>query len=254
MKLQILSMLTLFVTCCKAVTVSAGDTVIAQIATGGTWKTSIQLINMGARPAQYTINFYNDLGTTLTLTIVGSGRVTSLNGTLAVGASRTIEIEEPGNAIVQGWGWMQTPDSIGGQVLLRQRVPGLPDFEGAVPLSSQSDRHFFIPFDQTNNAVTAYALANTSSGTQQALLTFRDESGNELRRATINFGGLTHQAFTLRQFAELDGKRGYAEVTVPFTGLPAAITTSVAVMALRFNPNGQFTTFFPLILQADKPF
>jgi hypothetical protein len=133
-------------------------------------------------------------------------------------------------------------------------VPGSPDFEGAVPLSSQSDRRFFLPFDQTNNAVTAYALANTSSGTQQALVIFRDEGGNELRRATINFGGLAHQAFTLAQFPELAGKRGYAEVTVPFTGLPATIITSVAAMALRFNPNGQFTTFFPLILQSDKPF
>src|SRR5207249_1997379 len=115
-------------------------------------------------------------------------------------------------------------------------------------------RHFFMPFDQTNNAVTAYALANTSPGTQQALITFRDESGVELRRAAITFGAFTHQAFSLKQFPELDGKRGYAEVSVPFTGFPAAITTSVAVMALRFNANGQFSTFYPLILQSERQF
>jgi trimeric autotransporter adhesin len=253
MKLQIFSILTLLGTC-KAVTVSPGDTVIAQIATGGTWKTSIQLINMGTKPAQYTISFYDDLGAAQPLTIVGSGRSTSVNGALAVGASRTIEIEEPGNNVIQGWGWMQTTDSIGGQVVFRQRVPGSPDFEGAVPLSSQSDRHFFMPFDQTNGAISAYAMANTSPGTQQVFITFRDESGNELRRATINFGGLSHQALTLKQFPELDGRRGYAEVTVPFTGVPAGIDTSVAIMGLRFNPNGQFSTSFPLILQSDKPF
>ena len=58
MIVRTLSVLAVLVTCCHAVTVSSGDTVIAQIATGGTWKTSIQLLNMGARPAQYTINFY----------------------------------------------------------------------------------------------------------------------------------------------------------------------------------------------------
>ena len=161
---------------------------------------------------------------------------------------------ETGNNTVQGWGLLQTTDPIGGQVILRQRVAGSPDFEGAVPLSSQSDRHYFLPFDQSNGAITGYALANTSPGTQQALIIFHDENGAELRRATLNFGGLAHQAFSLSQFTELDGKRGYAEITVPFTGLPAAITTSIAAMALRFNPNAPFTTFFPLILQSEKPF
>jgi len=253
MKLEIVCIFTFFATCCEAVTVSAGDTVITQIASGGTWKTSIQLINMGTRPAQYTINFYDDLGVTHAFTIVGGGRTSSVNGTIAVGASRTIEIEESGNATIQGWGLMQTSDSLGGQVILRQRLPGL-DLEGAVPISAQSDRHVFMPFDQTNNAVTAFAMANTSPGTQQAFVIFRDETGSELRRATITFAGLAHQAFTLKQFTELDGKRGYAEIMVPFTGLPAAITTSVATMALRFNANGSFTTFYPLILQSDKQF
>ena len=254
MKLHILSIFTLFATCCQAVIVSSGDTVIAQIATGGGWKTSIQLVNMGTKPAQFTINFYNDAGTAQMLTIVDAGRMTSVSGTLAVGASRTIEIEETTGLTIQGWGLLQTADPIGGQVILRQRIAGLPDSEGAVPLSSQSDRHFFMPFDQLNNAVTGYALANTSPGAQQAMIIFRDESGVELRRATINFPAFSHQAFSLKQFPELDGKRGYAEVTVPFTGLPASITTSIAMMALRFAPNSQFTTFFPLILQSDKPF
>jgi len=145
MKVQLLTFM-LLATYCKAVTVSAGDTVIAQIATGGMWKTSIHLINMGSRPAQYTINFYDDLGGAQTFTVAGSGRITSISGALAVGGSRTIEIEEPGDNTLQGWGWMQTTDQIGGQVLLRRRVAGFPDFEGAVPLSSQSDRHFFFFF------------------------------------------------------------------------------------------------------------
>ena len=253
MKLQILFILTLLGTC-KAVTVSPSDTVIAQIATGGGWRTSIQLINMGTKPAQYSINFYDDLGAPQTLTIVGSGRINSVNGSLAAGASRNIDIEEPGTNVLQGWGWLQTTDAIGGQVVLRQRTSGSPDFEGAVPLSSQSDRHFFMPFDHTNNAISAYAMANTSPGTQQLLMIFRDDSGNELRRATISLNSLSHQAFSLRQFPELDGKQGYAEVTVPYNGVPAAINTSVAIMGLRFNPNGQFSTFFPLILQSEKPF
>jgi hypothetical protein len=253
MKLGIVCIFTFFATCCEAVTVSAGDTVIAQIASGGAWKTSIQLINMGTRPAQYTINFYDDLGAAFAFTMVGGGRASSVSGTIAVGASRTIEIEDAGNTTLQGWGFMQTSDPLGGQVILRQRLLGL-DFEGAVPIGSQSDRHYFMPFDQTNNAVTAYAMANTSSGTQQALLVFRDETGSELRRAAITFGGLAHQAFTLKQFTELDGKRGYAEIMVPFTGLPAAITTSIGTMALRFNATGSFTTLYPLILQSERQF
>jgi hypothetical protein len=253
MKLQILSMLTVLATC-KAVTVYPTDTVIAQIATGGTWKTSIQLINMGTKPGQYTITFYDDLGATQALTVVGSGRTTSVSGSLAAAASRIIEIEEPGTNVIQGWGWLQTSDAIGGQVVLRQRLPGSPDFESAVPLSSQSDRHFFMPFDQTNNNISAYAMVNTSPGGQQMFISFRDDGGTELRRATISFSGLSHQAMSLQQFAELDGKRGYAEITVPFNGVPASIITSIAIMGLRFTPNGQFSTFYPLILQSEKPF
>jgi hypothetical protein len=253
MKLHNLCIFTFLVTCCEAVTVSNGDTVIAQIASGGTWKTTIQLVNMGNRAATFTINFYDDLGGAQMFTVANAGRVSSITGTIAIGGSRTIEIEEPGNVGLQGWGLMKTEDSIGGQVLLRQRVPGS-DFEGAVPLSSQSDRHYYIPFDQTNNAITAYAMANTSPGTQRALITFRDENGVELRRATLTFAGLAHQTLSLIQFPELDGKRGFAEITVPFMNEPAAITTSVAAMALRFNANGPFTTFYPLILLSERMF
>ena len=253
MKLRISCIFTLFVTCSGAVTVSSGDTVIAQIASGGSWKTTIQLINMGSRPAQFTINFYDDLGAAAMFTVVGTGRTTFVSGAIPVGGSRLIEIEDPGINTLQGWGFMQTADAIGGQALLRQRVPGS-DFEGAVPLSSQSDRHFFLPFDQTNNAITAFAMANTSPGTQQAQIIFRDETGAELRRATITFAAFTHQAFSLKQFAELDGKRGFGEVMVPFTGVPAAITTSIAAMALRFNANGPFTTFYPLTLLSERMF
>ena len=66
MKLQIVSILTFLVTC-KAVTVSPSDTVIAQIATGGPWKTSIELVNLGTKPALYTVNFYDDSGAAPTL-------------------------------------------------------------------------------------------------------------------------------------------------------------------------------------------
>jgi len=231
-----------------------GDTVIAQIATGGSWKTTIQLINMGTKPAQYTISFYDDTGSPLMLPLGGSGRVTSVSGQLSAGASRSIESDDTGSIVIQGWGWLQTSDSIGGQVILRQHVAGVPDFEGVTPLTSQSDRHFFMPFDQTNNFATGYAMANTSPGNQLMSIIFRDESGTELRRATLSFNGLSHQAFSLNQFPELAAKRGYAEISVPFTGPPAGIQTSIAVMGLRFNPTGAFTTLFPLILQAEKTF
>jgi hypothetical protein len=243
-----------FAVCAQGVSVSPTDTVIAQIASGGSWKTTIQLVNLGTKQALFTIIFYDDTGAPAQFNIVGGGRATSVSGSLAVGGARIIEIEDTSNNTLQGWGLMQTTDSIGGQVILRQRVPGQPDFEGAVPIASQSDRHYFIPFDQSSGFITGYALANTSPATQQMLMTFRDETGAELRRATLNFPGLAHQVFALGQFPELSGKRGYTEVTVPFTGGQTAIIQSVAAMALRFNPTGPFTTVFPVVSQSDRTF
>src|ERR1044072_5979129 len=89
MRLRILLFSALFADSSQAVTVSMGDTVIAQLATGGSWKTTIQLINMGTKPAQYTINFYDDAGSPLMLPLGGSGRVTSVSGQLSAGASRS---------------------------------------------------------------------------------------------------------------------------------------------------------------------
>jgi len=171
--------------CATQATASVGDEVIAQVAngrdlSGNTWKTTITLVNLESEPVPYTLYFWDDEGRPLSLSIVGLGSPSVLQGTLPEGWSPNVETDESSPVLQQGWVELKANSkNMGATAVFCQKVPGRPDFEAVVPLSSRSNTHFVLPFDNTGLYATSMALVNPSSSAIAVVrATFRDERGD----------------------------------------------------------------------------
>lgn len=115
-------------------------------------------------------------------------------------------------------------------------IPGRPDFEATVPAAAGVDYEGSLPFDNTAGYMTSVAIVNPSQYSESSVpVRILDENGNELRRETITLAAGRKLAFTTAErWPETAGKRGI----VRFEGT----LCSWAVLGLRFNPGGAFTT------------
>jgi len=218
----------------------------SQIADGEGWKTSIILVNVGTQPAPFTLRFWAGDGTPLRLPFEGSpGRLEVLQNTIPVGGSRTIETLGTDPTLAQGWAQLETPATIGGLAVFRQRVAGRPDQEAAVPLGTTAPR-FLLPFDNIDNFVTSMALVNTGPTAGGIPAAPRLEAGGSLNGDTINLPSRGQTAFTLPQrLPSSANRRGVVEFT---SGAGA-----FAALGLRFHPAGAFTSFPALAPSSSRP-
>jgi hypothetical protein len=226
--------------------VRSGIQVLSQIADGAGWKTTIILVNLDSESAVFTLRFWNGNGTPLLLALEGSaGKSDTVNGTLPVGGSRTIQTLGADATLSQGWAQLEAGRRISGLAVFRQRVPGRPDQEAAVDLTNTTSR-FLLPFDNTQNFVTALALANTSSSQGAGVTaTPRQESGSALAGGVISLAPRNQTAFPLvDRLPSAAGQRGVAEFT--------ASIADAAALGLRFHPQGAFTSFPALTPPAAK--
>jgi hypothetical protein len=94
--------------------VGIGNDIIAHLADGGSWRTSITLVNLSqTKAATYMLKFYGDSGVPQSFSFEGIGNSATLTGTISAGGSST------GTNTVTTQGWAQcdhfnTTDSIGG--------------------------------------------------------------------------------------------------------------------------------------------
>src|SRR5579872_6089108 len=72
------------------------------IADGDGWTTEFTLINLSGTAAPYTLRFFGDDGTPLTLDIAGAGSVTSIAGIMPIFGSTTVQTTG-GTGLRQGW-------------------------------------------------------------------------------------------------------------------------------------------------------
>jgi hypothetical protein len=219
--------------CAEAPSVSFANALrVAQIADGGSWKTSFQIVNSHTSPVSYSIRFWDDAGNPLTLPLVNG--LAGTNGTLSVGGTAFAESPGAAAALIQGWAEVASSGPIGVLAVFRQQVPGRPDSEGTVTAVRSGDR-VFLPFDNTNGYVTGVAVANTNS-TQPLLISllFQMDNGNQAT-GTLALPAHAHTAFVLSaKFPVLLGMRGSVRFTAP--------TADIALVGLRFSPTGSFTS------------
>ena len=192
-------------------TASAGQ-IFAHIADGGSWKTSINLINTDAAPANFTLRFWDANGNPWRVPLGPDGVQTQISGTLAAGGSRTLQTDGLAAALSVGWAELVSSGSIAGTAIFGEQESGLPDSEAAVPSTPLRTRRFLLPFDNSAGTGTGVAFANPDPAqTAVVSATYRDPFG----QTTFTGGPIYvpprgHVSFVLPAAA---GVEGVAEFT-----------------------------------------
>ena len=225
-----------------------GRQVIAQIADGGGWKTTINLVNLDVEPAPYTLRFYASDGAFLRLPFEGGtpGRLEVLEGVIPVGGSRTIVTAGTDTLLSQGWAELISTKLIGGLGVFRQRVAGRPDQEAGVSAITPMAR-FVLPFDNTQGFVSSMALANTNLDASRATtVSPRLEDGTILTGDSVNLPARGYTSFALSQrFPSMAGRRGSAEFV--------SAGPDFGALGFRFNDGGSFTSLPALEVPLTSP-
>jgi hypothetical protein len=213
--------------------------VIAQFVDGGSWKSIITLINIDTVPGSYTLRFYADNGSPMTIqTTDGTG--TTLTGIIAGSGSHVIQTAGTSATLSQGWALLEVGNrNIGGAAIFRQSIPGRPDFEASLPIVSYVNAsRYVLPMDNTTST-TGVAIANPLSYTTMTVfVTFRDEQGAQYLVDSFTLGKLAHTAFNLvDRYPASANKRGVVEF--------ATSNLTLGVLGLRFGGQS-FTSVLPL--------
>lgn len=207
-----------------------------------TTATSVTLTNLDSKTVRFSILFFNDDGSDLTVRMVGQGLVRGIDIVLGSAQSATFATSGDAQFLAQGWATIKkdnSSDSIGGLAVFRQRIPGKPDFEAVVPVVSQFDSHFVLLFDDTASFITGMAIANPSNSAVVIPINIRNEQGEIIDRRTASLGAFQHTAFAIPdRWPTTIGLRGSIEFLTSGFG--------VGVLGLRFDPGGAFTSFHVL--------
>ncbi len=128
---------------------------LPHLAAGDIWTTGFYVINTGAYPASYAVNFYDNFGNPVTLPIAG-GNASALRGELPANGMTYVEASNPQLALIEGTGLISADPTITVQALFRDSTNGT-FYEASVP-SSSGGMGFSMPFDFTTFAATGAQL------------------------------------------------------------------------------------------------
>jgi len=253
-----------------------GGGTLTQVVDGGGANTIITLANLDTVIAAYTLSFYADNGTPMTLsTTAGTG--SSLTGALPAHGSLIIQTNGGGATVISGYAVLTTgqfaQNSLGLVTSVGNQIAGSAVFslglasgvfaQASCPLDTGQDYIFMLPFDETGGATSArtgVALANsvadgaaqTNGANQTAYInvSFFDDSGNAIPVPALQvpveilpYG--QHESFMLDdKYPQIIGKKG----TAVFTGADSSGTNPyiIKVLGLRAT-NTTFTSITPIV-------
>lgn len=222
--------------------------IIAHLANGQGWKTTILLVNTDTQPQPFSLSFWSSQGAPLVLPMGSDGTASSVSGTIQPGQLRMIQTDGSGDALAEGWASFGAADAVGGTVIFTAQSTGQPPSEAAVPLSSTGNTKLFVPFDQTVKQfsfATGVALANPASTDATVSVTFTDEFGQTIPvSGQILVPAYGHYAAVLGDvFPQIRGKRGVVQLVA---------NTNLYGLGIRFN-GGAFTSIEALANVAPGP-
>lgn len=220
--------------------------VIAQIASGGPWRTTLLLVNTNSVETPFRLQFRDSAGLPL---VLQWERVT---GTTATPLAPRPEIEDiiprsgllvfrttsaPESPTVSGYGQLVEGTGVFGQAIFQQRQPQGFDFAAASPLVLPQ-RSLILPFDNVQSTVTSAALVNPSPEGVTVRTEVRAESGGTpVAQPVLNYVPYEHRALPLVDLISLATRNRYGVVDLEASPLP------VSLLGLRFS--GPFTSFDP---------
>jgi hypothetical protein len=218
-----------------------GGGIFTQVVDSAEWKTTFVFHNMDVTPINVVIFFRDDKGLPLILPIGGRLSMTYVF-TLPVNYTMVIETDGTGS-LKQGYAVVYTCDKmcadatskpidakLASAAIFRQHVEGRQDSEAVVPIEMpEKDAH--VVFDNRGGYQTGIALLNFMGGA--VTVTIRDQAGATLATDTLNVAEDEKTVFVLAsKYPVTAGKYGSVEIQ----------GDGVAVMGLRFNPSGSFTS------------
>lgn len=221
---------------------------LAQVASQGTWKFTLDALNLGESGALARFSFRDDTGASLALPFTFPQLATSSRRLLASELDRTID----GNAqlVIESTGPDTAPQLVGSGLLQSNgNVSGFGIFSNAalgwnavVPLETHNSAKYILAFDNTGNIVTGVAIANLAAAPASIPVIIRDHTGAQIRTAVISLVSQGHRSFLLNDaqfgFPETLGKRGTIEFDTPQGG-------QISVLGLRAN--GAALTTLPVL-------
>lgn len=220
----------------REIRTSPFDRAIPQIALGGGWQTTINILNMDAGDVSFRLVFRTAEGQPWTVPLEGRGSASSFPLTIRRGQTLTLATGDKAE-LDQGWARIEVDCcfALAGFAIFRQRVSGRADFEAVVPFTRPANSSYLI-YDNTAGFTTGMSISNGYSGTPSPLLVrIRDVDGNQIASRTLNLppdgrivGGLPVL------LAETAGRKGSLEISS---------TGSFSVLGLRFADAGAFTSF-----------
>jgi hypothetical protein len=220
------------------VVASSGTTqMLPQFAFGGGWYSALYFTNTGTSSVSFPVTFFADNGSVLNVPSVGGSSTTVK---LAPRGTTVIEAPNAG-PLNQGYVSVALPAGVTGYGLFRQSVPGQPDQEAVVPLSSTTSTVSTLSWDDTS-FTTAVAIANPTAAPVTVAITVWDGSGNIIGTALLPLAAQSKTETVLHNLpglAGMIGTRGSAAFVVP--------SGSVAVLGLRFY--GSAFTSIPAVQQ-----
>ena len=208
---------------------------------GGQWTTTFTLLNNGAAPANVALNFFNDNGNPLSLSLTfpqGSPNQTTaaFTGVLAAGAALVIETAGLNQPLVTGWAQLLSDGDVSGFAVFTDNVTASQQQQAVVPLQSLNLPEYLLWFDNTNGFATGVALANESTLPTILTAVIRDDTGAAITTQAIPLPPRGHTAFVLAtNYPMTANRRGTVEFEVPPIG-------QVSVLGLSFNPASAFTS------------
>jgi hypothetical protein len=194
---------------------------LPQIVDGDIWSTVIKVVNLDSQSAEpYEVDFFNEDGSTALVSFVGqSGPVSKLSGSLNPG--QTAVFTTPGTTSPTQTTWAILNNNTTGQYistyeLLRNTQPSIHYFaetavatqigfyNESIPNSTPTGvvAGGYLPFDNTNGALTALAVVNPdfagTSGTDTLLIQVINSSGSVIAQHTLPQLKGTHQDFLIQ--------------------------------------------------------
>lgn len=216
----------------------------SQIASGGGWKTTLTLVNLGPAQNSVRVTLRGDDGSALGLPVVitqqgnsQAATLSSIERTMESGAGLLIESEAPVSSATQvGWAEVISSGPVAGFAIFRQRGLDGRDSEGTAPLDSSKSSSLLLPFDNTAGFVTGVALVNSTSQAVVVNATIRDDNGAQIGLQAVALPAMGHSSFAVAdRFSMTSGRRGIIEFQNTAGG-------AIAGVGLRFSPFGSFTS------------
>ncbi len=206
---------------------------VPQIVDGAGWNVRFAIINTDQVPVTFTFQFWGQDGSLLPFPIL-NGTPGVLTGTLPPGASFFAQSPGTSPTLQQGWAEIASSGRIGVTAIYQFHDGGPRDSLGT-EIATLSGNSILMPFDNTQENVTAIAIANTNSTQALTVSMLFETEGGAQSTSSLVLQPHTQQTFVAPTLnPAVAGVRGSIKFTAP--------TADIAVVGLEFTSTGQFTS------------